>query len=97
MLTALLVFAILKLHGMLNLSSCGSAYTDSVRFGLCGLSSVHSMADCYQQIISTHNQRGPTARPHSRTVRSAFSETHPFCLPKPLKIYYNSTFAAHQN
>jgi len=28
---ALLVFAILKLHGMLNLSSCGNAYTDSVR------------------------------------------------------------------
>jgi len=28
---ALLVFAILKLHGMLSLSSCGNAYTDSVR------------------------------------------------------------------
>ena len=28
---AFLVSAVLKLHGMLNLSSCGNAYTDSVR------------------------------------------------------------------
>jgi len=47
---AFLVFAILKLHGMLNLSSCGNAYTDSVR-SVCVVLTVPT-ADCYRQIIS---------------------------------------------
>jgi len=49
------VFAILKLHGMLNLSSCGNAYTDSVR-SVCVVLTV-STANCYQQIISARPSR----------------------------------------
>ena len=38
---AFLVFAILKLHGMLNLSSCGNAYTDSMRSACAVFNSAH--------------------------------------------------------
>jgi len=63
---AFLVFAILKLHGMLNLSSCGNAYTHSVR-SVCAVLTV-STADCYRQIISAQAVVISVVRPHDRTV-----------------------------
>ena len=49
---AFLAFAILKLHGILNLSSCGNAYTDSVR-SVCAVLT----ADYYRQIISARRSQ----------------------------------------